>query len=147
MTSPRSLVFVALLGWLAGPGCSRKAAIPPPVDVTGEVVYSDGKPVSDMIIAFYADDEISAKGRVPSGVLDKSGKFSISGVTPGRYKVTLAPIPVGAGHAANANQLNSPGKGDKKIAVPSEYLNSTSTPWKVMVENTPKSIRLVFEAR
>lgn len=138
---------MALLCLLVIQGCSKKAAIPAPVDVAGEVVYSDGKPVADLIIAFHADDETSAKGRIPSGVLDRNGKFAISSVTPGRYKVTLAPIPMHAGEPANASQLNSPGKGDQKIAVPGEYLNSNSTPWKATIESPPQSMKFVVERR
>lgn len=140
-------VFVLLCALVASPGCgNRQAALPPPVEITGQVVYANGKPVTGMVISFHADDEIAARGRVPSGPLDQEGKFRIAEVTPGRYKATLSPIPGHAAAAADPSQLNAPGKGDQKIAVPIEYLNSSATPWSVTVESPPKTEKLVVNA-
>jgi hypothetical protein len=137
----------AAAGLLAISGCTRKPELPAPVDVTGEVKFADGRSITGMIICFHADDELTGRGKSPTGVLDEAGKFAISGVTPGRYRVTLAPIPVGAGQAANAKQLNSPGQVDKKTAVPGEYLNSGSTPWRATIESPPKTLKFVLGPR
>lgn len=125
------------------PGCSKKTRLPPPVDISGEVVYANGRPVTNMVVSFHADDEITSQGKIPSSPLDKDGKFAMSGVTPGKYRVTLAPIPSHGGASANPNELIAPGKDDAKVPLPSEYLRTESTPWKVTVESPPKAEKLV----
>jgi hypothetical protein len=140
-------ILVLFSALVASPGCGkREAALPPPVEITGQVVYANGQPVTGMVISFHADDEIAARGRVPSGPLDPEGKFRIVEVTPGRYKATLSPIPGHAAAAADPSQLNAPAKGDRKVAVPIDYLNSGATPWTVTVESPPKPEKLVVNA-
>lgn len=145
----RLVGMMVLLASILGPaGCTKKRpALPPPVDITGQVVYENGKPVADMIVSFHADDDVTAQGKVPNAPLDKEGKFAISGVTPGKYKVTLAVIPSHAGQPANSNELIAPGKDDKKPALPRKYLNADTTPWKITVESPPKPEKLVVDMR
>ncbi len=125
-------------------GCNKKPVLPPSVEVTGQVTFANGQPVSDVIVSFHAHDEISARGKKPTGVVDQSGKFTIKDVTPGRYKITLAPIPTQHGGAApNSGELSAPGKPEAKSAIPSQYMSADSSPWTVTVESSPKLEKLV----
>jgi Carboxypeptidase regulatory-like domain len=143
----RAVVFSFLLiGVVPCAGCNAKPTLPPPVEVTGQVTFADGQPVSDVIISFHAADETTARGKKPTGVADKAGKFTINDVTPGRYKVTLAPIPTQHGGASpKSGELSAPGKPDVKLAIPAQYLSAESSPWMISVESPPKVERFVVD--
>src|SRR5262245_36182489 len=107
-----------------------------PVAFSGSVVSADGKPVADLVISFHPQEAGNAGNR-PSAALDKDGKFKLDGI-PGRYKVTLAPIPRHHGSAEATGELTAaPAKGSdpKKAAkgVPARYLDAQSSPWDVTI--------------
>src|SRR5262245_61608164 len=112
--SMRTAALVAFLSLATVAGCAKsKLPPPPPVPISGKVVYADGKPVANMVIFLHPQDEPAA-GERPNGALDKDGRYSLK-VIPGRYKITLLPIPSQAG-SAGASSLPSPQKSDPKDA-------------------------------
>jgi len=111
MLSTRRAWLTVLI--LAAVGCAKsKPPAPPPVAVSGKVVFAGSKPVVNMVISLHPQDEPNASNR-PSGALDKDGRFKIDAAIPGRYKVTLAPIPSQAGSAGGV-ELPAPKKFDPK---------------------------------
>jgi hypothetical protein len=107
--APTVLLFVAFAA-----GCAKpKPPLPPPVAISGKVVYAAGTPVAGMVIKLSALDERFA-GDGPSGALDKDGRYTLNAI-PGRYRVTLLPIPAQAGSAGKSDQP-VPKKGDPKDA-------------------------------
>ena len=93
-------------------GCTKpRSPAPPPVAISGKVVFGNGKPVTNMVISLHPKEEQNAGNR-PSGHVDKDGKYALSAI-PGRYKVTLLAIPAHGG-SAGAADLPMPQKGDPK---------------------------------
>jgi hypothetical protein len=72
------------------PGCGKAPEVP--VQVRGKVITADGKPVSGLVITFYPQEDVNRQ-KVPSDLLGKEGTFSVTCLR-GRYKVTVAPVPV-----------------------------------------------------
>ena len=108
----RTAAFVALLSLAVTAGCAKsRLPPPPPVLISGKVVFADGKPVANMVIFLHPQDEQAASER-PNGALDRDGRYSLKAI-PGRYKITLLPIPSQAGSASAAG-LPSPQKSDTK---------------------------------
>src|SRR6266851_2378267 len=91
----RVVFAVAMLAGLLVTGCAQPPAAP--VAVKGRATRADGKPITRMVITFNPREDQNKKNR-PSAVLDAKGQFQLD-CLPGRYKVTVAPIP---GQAAAA---------------------------------------------
>ena len=130
------LLGSTLFAFSLGTGCGKsKPPSLPPVAVTGKVVLASGKPVANMVISFHPQDGPNAVSR-PSAALDKNGAYAMN-VVPGRYKVTLAPIPAHAG-SAGAADLAVPKKGDVKEAqdILSGYKDALSSRLEVTVPET-----------
>lgn len=89
------------------------------VPASGRVLQA-GQPVTAGSIIFYPATENAFQDDNPSSLLELDGSFTMKtfpfgeGVTPGRFKVTLAP--------ELAERLNKP-----------EYADPTATPWEVEV--------------
>lgn len=128
-----ALVLSLLMFGVAG--CAKPKPPPPtPVPISGTVVYADGKPVANMVIFLHPQDE-QAESERPNGALDKDGHYSIKAI-PGRYKVTLLPIPAQAGSASAAG-LPSPKKSDPKDALNpmTRYRDVQQTPLELTVRD------------
>jgi hypothetical protein len=124
------VIALVLLGVLAC--ASRKE--PAPVTIKGRVEYADKKPVAGMVLIFNPEDDTS-RGRVPSFVLDKEGRFQ-DRILPGRYRATLAAIPAGVAGGGAAGPAAAPG-GKPAASDPRDslrpYRNPQQTPWKVVI--------------
>jgi hypothetical protein len=134
MRHTKRIGFIIALPMSLVAGCANsKPKPPPPVPISGKVVFADGRPVAKMVISLHPQDEQNASTR-PSGALDNNGNYKMDAI-PGRYKVTLAPIPATAGSAAAADDLPVPKKGDlKKLPDPmSRYRNATESPLELTV--------------
>jgi hypothetical protein len=93
---PRGLLLCAALGLLAGPaaGCTRPAAGPKLVRVSGKVFYRD-RPVQGALVAFVPNT--AAPGvEAAQGYTGGDGAFTLTcpnrgpGAVPGEYKVTVS---------------------------------------------------------
>jgi hypothetical protein len=125
-------------------GC-QKSPPPKPVQVTGLVVYSNGQPVTGKVITFFPSDDNNSRGVAPTIVLEgKDGRFKVE-CLPGKYKVTMMPIPIGSG--GGPGNIESPpdkdaGKGKETISAKrlEPYRSTNTTPWEVTVlpEGTPE---------
>jgi hypothetical protein len=134
MRPPRSialsLVAVALPFAL---GCAKSPPpLPPPVPIFGKIVFANGKPVPNMVISLHAQDEENSIHR-PSDKVDQDGKYVLS-ARPGRYKVTLVPLPNSSGPTAVAD-LPLPKKGDPKdnVSPMARYRDAKSSPLEITV--------------
>jgi hypothetical protein len=118
------LVRALCLGaWLACVGCGERRA-----DVSGKATV-DGKPLtSKLITILFAPDLDNPLKKIPSGVLDEEGNYTIStgateGVPLGRYRVHVH------WDSKNAKGQNCP--------VHSRFLESGLTPLTVEVVANP----------
>jgi hypothetical protein len=113
-------------------GCAKPKPPPPPVPISGKVVFANGKPVAGLVIFLHPLEPQNASTS-PNGALDKDGKYSLSAI-PGRYKVTLLPIP---GQASSAGGPDSalPAKGETKKAPDpmTRYRDATASPLELIV--------------
>jgi hypothetical protein len=129
------------------PGCSRaKPAEAAPVAVSGRVVNSAGKPITGMLVSLHAQEGVHAGDR-PSAPLDRDGRFSLTCI-PGRYKVTLAPIPIHHGNAEGNGELAAPAAKrpePPKGGVPRRYSDAQSSPWDVTIPPEGKELLLRVE--
>ena len=129
----RSWLAVGLVAMVALAGCSKTP--PAPVVVKGRVTQADGKPVANMIVTFTAREEGNKSSR-PIAMLDAAGQYEVTCI-PGKYKVSLAAIPVQAGGGSpagggDANVGKLPVAGDQK-AIPIKYRDAESSPWEVTI--------------
>lgn len=126
----RALWVVLLLaaGILAA-GCGKKPQ-PAKVTVKGKVVYTGGKPVTDLVLTFYPQEDAN-KQNIPTALLGKEGTFRFD-CLPGRYKATVAPI-ARQGHAPGGGAPGPGAGGTPKLptGIPQKYLSSTGSPWDV----------------
>ena len=98
--------------------------------VSGKVVYANGKPVTGGMVVF---EPVEEADDTPMAVLGKDGTFSFTevGVTPGEYRVMLAPSEEGEeGGEAEGSAFQ----------VPEKYLSGESSGWTATIkdgENEP----------
>jgi hypothetical protein len=126
LRSLRSSVPCLLL-CLSLPGCGGDNLDLLPV--SGRVFY-DGRPLTTGSVSFHP---VGATGHVPTGVIDKEGRYSLStayqpGAPPGRYKVII--------HATEPVE-QAPGKaspGLPKSIIPDRYNQETSSPFTLEVK-------------
>jgi hypothetical protein len=145
----RRFVFVIAVGTTSLVACTPvKPTMPAPVPVTGQVVDAAGKPVTKLMISFHAQDGPQAGNR-PADALDKDGRFKVSCV-PGRYKVTLAPIPSSHGSTEGGEELAAPpakrAEPPKRFqGIPRAYSDAASSPWDVTILPEGKELTLKVE--
>jgi hypothetical protein len=124
-------VIVALAVVLGG--CRKKKEVLAPVAIKGKVERADGLALKGLMIAFHPDEESNKRGRLLLAPLDEDGAFA-GDCLPGRYKVTLTPIPkhggapLGAGGAPGTGPASLP-----EVDFPASYLKADTTPWKDVV--------------
>jgi hypothetical protein len=129
----RTAVGLGLLGWLLLAGCTKPPP-PAPVEVKGRLLRG-GKPLTHMVVTLHPREDQNKNNRPIAAVDPKSGQFQLQCV-PGRYKVTVAPIPVqqvatpAGGDDGNAGQ--QPASVDPRL-VPSRYRDAESSPWEITV--------------
>lgn len=127
----RTAVALALL--VLASGC-KKPPPPEPVVLKGRVEYAGGKPVDRMVLTFQPADD-AGRGNRPVAAVNK-GRFEVK-CLPGRYKVTLAAVPLQHGAAGPAGGPDAaPGKlprPDKPGTIPPHYANPETSPWDVTV--------------
>lgn len=137
------------LALASGPaGCSNGAR---PYPVSGQVVYDDGKPATDLNgwdVAY-----TSAEMRVSSsGMIDKDGKYTLNylkngdGALAGTYKVTITPSG-GNAVAGEEEDESDPSKvakpkGKRKPTLSGKYSKADQTPLAATVEAKPNDITL-----
>jgi hypothetical protein len=110
------------------------------VPVKGKVVSADGKPVKGMVMSFHPDDELTKSARLQSALLPADGSFAVE-CLPGRYKVTLGPLPKSAGDAPAAGPGSVPAPTPNPTAAPNDptarllarLADHTQTPLEVTV--------------
>jgi hypothetical protein len=121
----RFVVF-ALLVIAAGCGGRREAT---PVNLEGVVKFEDQKPVPEMILNLHPQDAANQNNR-PTDLVSKGGSFKMK-CLPGKYKVTVAPIPKQGGSAAN-NPAPAPGQpvvSGTLFPGDADYRDTQKTPW------------------
>jgi hypothetical protein len=98
------------------------------------VVFADGKPVANMVLTFHPADEATKTARLATAVLPTDGSFAVE-CLPGRYKVTLAAIPKGAGTASTEGPGAAPAPAaptkpptDAKSLMLAQHADITRTP-------------------
>lgn len=92
--------FAALAAGAAGvalhSGCSRSSAPPTPTIVRGRVTFQ-GRPVAGGLVVFTPDRDRGASGKPIRAETGPDGIFQMptgdSGVSPGWYRVAIAPPP------------------------------------------------------
>jgi hypothetical protein len=118
-----SLLILAV--FLSGCGGEDLGLLP----VSGQVYY-DNQPLTTGTVSFHL---ANATGHVPTGVIDKSGRYTLStnyqpGAPPGKYKVVV--------HATEPVEP-IPGKaspGLPKSLIPSRYNDGSTTPFELEVK-------------
>jgi hypothetical protein len=118
-------------------GCGKKG--PAPVAVKGQVQYADKKPVTNMVLTFHPLDDTN-KNNSPLCLVEKEGQFQVN-MLPGRYKVTLANIPLGSGNGPAGGPDVGPGKGPAGVAggnALKRYQDREQSPWEIVVPETGK---------
>jgi len=120
------------------PGCGKKKE-PSPVAVTGQVRYASKKPVAEMVLTFHPLDDTN-QSKLPAFLLDKEGRFKDT-ILPGRYKVTLLPIPTSSGNGP-AGGANADVKGPGAVAGTNpltRYRDRDRSPWgEIIIPETGK---------
>jgi hypothetical protein len=123
-----SVQFLCILlaaSLLTGCGGERPDLLP----VSGGVIY-DNKPLTTGTVSLHP---IGATGHIPTGVIDKDGRYSLStnyqpGAPPGRYKAVV--------HATEPIEA-APGKaspGLPKSLIPSRYNQGETSPLEIEVK-------------
>jgi hypothetical protein len=129
--------LAALVVLVAG-GCASKSAPAKRVSVAGKIVAADGKPIGNLVITFHAQEAANADAR-PTGHVKADGSFNLENqFLPGRYKVTVVPIPSQHGTAESGGLLtDAPGVNAGGAKTPADrlasYRNSSGSPWEVDV--------------
>jgi hypothetical protein len=128
----RTTAGLGLLACLLLAGCTKP---PPPAFVTvkGRLLRS-GKPLTQMVVTFHPREDQNKNNRPIAAVDSKTGQFELQ-CLPGKYKVTVAPIPLQqaaapAGDDGNAGQ--QPTNVDPRL-IPSRYRDAESSPWEITV--------------
>jgi hypothetical protein len=131
----RGVVLLGLLV-LAG-GCGKKPA-PAPVPFVGQVLTTEKKPVGGLVLTLHPGEERNRSNQ-PSVFL-KEGRFEGT-CLPGRYKVTLAPLPAqgGAGPAGGEDATAGKAPGTSTMPnVPAKYRDAQHSPWEVTIPDEGK---------
>jgi hypothetical protein len=122
---PRAPAILALAAACALCGCSGRPVQAPKETVEGQVL-AQGRPVPFVMVTFYPQDPADAEHYY--GAADKDGSFSVQ-CPAGGYKVTVTPLPVGAGGSpGNGALAGADAKGMKEI--PAACRSRTDTPLK-----------------
>jgi hypothetical protein len=130
----RVMIGPALVAALLASGCAKKP--PEEVDVAGRVEDAGGKPVAHVLVRFHPQDVDPSYAKVLTRVTKSDGTFTGT-CFPGRYKVTMVPIPAGSGGSdPGAGALATPDKGP--TSMPSRYTSPTETPWEETIPDSGK---------
>ena len=109
-------------------GCGAPHAKLSPVDITGRLTV-EGKPFGNVMLTLHPQDS-DVQGQRPTALVNADGVFATR-CLPGKYRVTLSPLPHSPGDAG-------PGAGTTPGAaaaagIPSAYSSAASTPWTIVV--------------
>ena len=119
-------------------GCGKKPAAEE-VDIAGRLEDAAGKPLPRMIVHFYALDEANKHARAWTCATQAGGDFK-GRCLPGRYKVTVAAVPLGTGTAdPGSGTIADPGKAKGVAGVPKAYTSPDDTPLQVMIPDRGKT--------
>jgi hypothetical protein len=111
-------------------GCSGKPTqAPPPLETVEGRVTAQGRALPFVMVTFNPDDPTNPERY--DGAADKDGSFRLK-CPPGRYRVTLSPLPTGSGGNPGAGAL-VPGGGGRDV--PARYRNKDQTP---LAEEVPQ---------
>lgn len=115
-------------------GCSKQEP-PKPVSISGKAQYANGKPITGMVLTFHPRDD-SNKSNLPIAILEgQDGRFALS-CLPGKYKITMVPIPTSAVSMGGVElpPAGPIGKGkDKQQMMLDNYRSPESSPWEITV--------------
>lgn len=142
MPFSRFTLSAAVLAVLASAGCMGRSAAPP-VTISGKLVMASGQPLARTVLVFFPHD--AATGQRPTAHTDAAGHFATTGPA-GRYKVTLTPLPTGAGQAdPGSGEVTVPGKESGSISIAAHYRNVDETPLtaEVPADGAPNLILVV----
>lgn len=104
----------------------------PPVTITVLVNDAAGKPVGNGMLSFTGLDPETQVER-PIVKVAEDGKFVVS-CLPGRYKVTLVPLPKAAGHVPEGGEVVTP---EKAQPGPKGMMKGSTQPsWDIEVKAT-----------
>jgi hypothetical protein len=136
----RTAATCLVMAILVVAGCSKP---PPPVtvEVTFQVSFGNGQPVTDMILSLHPED--GNVERPQPTALDKSGKCTVR-CSPGVYKATLLAPPTHGG-ASPAGGLVTPSTAPGKSTVPKTYLTLADSPWTVTISEASHEEKLVVQ--
>lgn len=131
---PRASCVVGCAAALAclAVGCGKK---PTPVDVTGKVQFAIPRPKAPLLLSLHPQEDAN-KTSNPSAVIDdKDGSFKLEKCLPGRYKATIAVVPlqVGGGPSAAPGVVGAAPGGAGVAGVPTTYFDAQASPWEVIV--------------
>jgi hypothetical protein len=105
----RGVLLLVVIAVLGASGCS---STPTGVPIKGQLVWDDGKPVTDANVRF-----VPVSGRFEAvGLTDKEGAFTLvalggasgSGVVPGEYKVVVSKTATGPAAPSSKGPPKSP---------------------------------------
>jgi hypothetical protein len=128
-------------------GCNNTPP-PKPVKITGKVQYANGKPVTGMVLTFNPREEINKNDRPIFVLQGTDGRFEIE-CLPGKYKVTMVPIPSNPGSMGNI-QLPPTKEPEKGKTSPQQMLlnnfrSPDTSPWEINIlpEGTLEQVLIV----
>jgi hypothetical protein len=127
----KRLAAVLVAAWAALPaGCAGKPPPPAKVHVEGRVVRQ-GRPVAFVMVTFHPQDP--GEGQGYQGAAGKDGAFSLE-CPPGSYTVTLSPLPVGRGNAADPGAGGVVGSPESRgpEGIPRAHRSPSTTPLPLM---------------
>ena len=113
-------------------GCAKK---PTPVDVTGKVEFAVPKPKSPLLLSLHPLEDANKTSNPSSVIDDKDGGFKLEKCLPGRYKATIAAVPLqmGGGPSAAPGDVGAAPGGAGVAGVPRAYFDAQASPWEVIV--------------
>ena len=126
--------WTAALLCVTAVGCGK---IPKPVDVTGKVVFFGARPKAPLLISLHPQEDAN-KMSTPSALIDASdGSFKLEKCLPGRYKATVAVVPVQVGGGPPGAPRATPGFPGAS-GIPPIYMDAQTSPWDVVVPEAGK---------
>jgi hypothetical protein len=126
-------------------GCGGRVE-PQPVNVEGEVRFGDGQPVPEMLLLFHPQEAANRNDR-PSPFIKGDGQFKIS-CLPGKYKITIMPIPgTKPGGSGTAQPPDKTALTKELFPGDGIYRDVANTPWVVDVPKRGRNDLVLIMAK